>query len=492
MEQNKLRNSVLGGFFWKFCERFLNQGVSFVTSLLLARLLMPEDYGTIALVSVFVNLAAVFINSGFATALIQKKDADDVDFSTMFYCSLICSIVIYVILFLAAEWVAIFYKMPILKSLLRVSALQIPLSVYQSIQTAYVSRHMLFRKVFFVSALNAAVSGAVGIGMALAGFGVWALLAQILTGTVVKTIAYLLVIPWHPKFKFSWESGKNMMRYGSRILAADLSGTFFSEIRSLIIGRVYSNADLAYYNKGQQVPQLLTSNLSAVLVTVMFPTLSNFSDDFQKVKAMAKRSFNILMYIMAPCMFGLAAVMEPMIIFLFTEKWIQTVPFGQILSISCLLKLLSDISIQILKAIGRSDVVLGLEVKKKPIYVALLIVGVGTNVFGMALALFVYDIYAMMVNMFQLKKYINYGLMEQFRDTLSPVVLSVVMGILVYLTPAVGNSFTTLIIKVVVGAFVYVVGSAVFKLEGFCYMKRILQEYFHSKIKRGEKNHEKN
>ena len=476
MENKNLRNSVLGSFFWKFCERFLNQGITFITSLILARLLTPEDYGTIALVMVFLNLASVFIHSGFSTALIQKKDADETDYSTIFYCSFACSLLIYGVLFLAAPLIADFYSTPSLTAILRIFALNIPMSVFQSVQSAYISKHLLFRKVFFASAANAVISGIVGVGLAFAGFGVWALVYQSLAGTLSTTIIYLFLVPWRPKLAFSKSSAKGMMRYGSRVLAADLSGTFFAEVRSLIIGRVYSSADLAYYNKGQQVPQLLTNNLSSALVSVMFPTFANHCEDLHQVKAMAKRSIRMLSYIMIPCMFGLAAVMKPLILLLFTEKWAQTVPFGQILSIGCFIKLLSDITIQILKAIGRSDVVLGLEVKKKPVYVLLLIVGVNISVLGLALAMLVYDIYAVVVNMYQLHKYISYSLWEQFRDMLAALLLSTVMAVLVLLIPSFSSLILTLTVKVLAGAVIYLAGSVIFRLETFGYLKNLLLE----------------
>lgn len=479
MEQKNIRNSVLGSFFWKLCERFLSQGIAFITSMVLARIVAPEDYGDIAIVMVFTNLAAVFINSGFATALIQKKDARDLDFSTMFFCSLGCSALIYGLLFAGAPLVAAFYGNPDLVRILRIYGLQVPLGVYQSIQLAYISRHMLFRKVFVSSVINAVVSGTVGIGAAFAGFGVWALVLQSLTATITNTIVLSFLIPWHPKLQFCKASARSMMAYGSRILAADLSGTFFTEIRSLIIGKVYTSADLAFYNKGLQIPQLLTNNLSAVMVSVMFPTLANHSDDLNQVKMMAKRSMRILAYVIAPCMLGLAAVMEPLILLLFTEKWAQTIPFGQILSFGLSVGILSDLSLQILKAIGRSDVVLGLEIRKKPMYVLLLIVGTRINVLGLAVCMLVYDLYATFINMLQLRKYIYYGLKEQFRDLFPAFSLAAVMASAVWLIPSVGGLVLTLAVKVLAGAGIYLLGSVLFRMEAFRYLLNILKEKIH-------------
>lgn len=478
MEQNSLRNSVLGGFFWKFCERFLNQGITFITSLVLARLLAPEDYGVVAIVMVFINLASVFINSGFSSALIQKKDAQDTDFNTMFFCSLACAVLLYLLLFLGAPLVAYIYKNPALKLILRVYALNIPMGVCQSIQLAYISRHMLFRKTFINSAINAVICGVVGIGLAYAGFGVWALISQGLVGTIVNTIVLFLLIPWRPRWQFSKESAKSMLGFGSRVLAADLSATFFAEVRSLVVGAVYSTADLAYYNKGQQVPHLITNNLNGILGSVMFPAVANYSDDLHQVKMMTRRGLRVLAYVLVPCMFGMAAVMEPLIVFLFTDKWVQSIPFGQILSIDTCIAVFELYYVQIMKSIGRSDVVLKLELMKKPVYLVSLIIGVMINVKALAIAMLVFDILALALDVFYIRKYIPYTVGEQLGDMLPALGLGVVMAAVVFLIPSVSSLILTLVVKITAGAAVYLAGSVFFRLEVFCYLKNILLERF--------------
>ena len=477
MSDNNTRNSVLGGMFWKFSERIMTQGTSFVVSLILARLLSPDDHGLIALVQVFLNLAAVFITCGFSTALIQKKDADDKDFSTIFYCSLLCAGLIYLILFFGAPFVAAFYSEPSLTKLLRVFALQIPLSVYQSIQVAYISRHMLFRKTFVSSVLNSLISGGVGITMALAGWGVWALVGQSMTSVVVNTVILAILVPWRPKAEFSWDSAKKLMKYGTGILGAELSAAFFLELRTLVVGRVFSSADLAYYNKARQIPTLLTSNLSTTVMTVMFPALANRSDDLVQIKQMAKRSVKVLSYILVPCMFGLSAIMEPLILLLYTEKWAQTIPFGQILSVGLCVDIVGVLPVQTLKAMGRSEVVLKLEVWKKPVYVLMLLIGIQFDVYTLAVLMVLYDFYSVALNMVQLRKYIPYGLKEQIRDLIPAYALGTVMMVVVYLIPSVGGLVTTLAVKVAVGAVVYLAGSALFRVESFQYVLNILKGY---------------
>lgn len=481
MSNQNIRNSVLGGMFWKFSERILTQGASFVVSLILARLLSPNDHGLIALVQVFLNLAAVFITCGFSTALVQKKDADDTDFSTIFYCSLLCSFLIYGVLFAIAPLVADFYSEPSLTRVLRIFALQVPLSVYHSIQVAYISRHMLFRKTFVSSLINAVLSGAVGIGMAMAGWGVWALVGQSMMHTLINTVILAVMVPWRPKWVFSMDSAKKLMKFGSGVLGAELSATFFLELRTLVVGGVFSTADLAYYNKGRQIPTLLTANLSTTIMTVMFPALANQSDDLVQVKQMAKRSVKVLSYILVPCMFGLSAVMEPMILLLYTEKWAQTIPFGQLLAVGLCVDIVGSLPLQTLKAIGRSDVVLKLEFWKKPVYVLLLLIGVQFDVYTLAVLMVLYDFYSVAINMLQMKKYLPYGLREQLRDLLPAYALGTVMMILVYLLPSFNSLILTLVVKIAAGAAIYLAGSLVFRVDSFRYLLNIIKGYLKKK-----------
>lgn len=468
-------NSIVGGIGWKFCERIISQGISFLISLVLARLLSPDDYGLIALVLVFINLASVFITSGFATALIQKKDADETDFSTMFYCSLACSAVIYGVIFLISPLVASFYSNSKLSTVLRVYALQIPLSVYNSIQNAYISRKMIFKKSFFSTLISAIVSGGVGVFLAFSGFGVWALVFQSITLTVVSTLVLLVIVPWYPTLKFSASSAKSMMKYGSRLLLADFSGTFFGEVRSLLIGRVYTSADLAFYTKGQQLPNLITGNLNTAVMTVLFPAFSNESDSYEKVKELTKRSIKLMSYIVFPALFGLAAVMPPLIDVLYTSKWSECVPYAQLLCIGLALGVIGTIPLQTLKGIGRSDTVLKLEFIKKPVYVLLLILGVYISVFAIAVTMVVYEIYGLAVNMLQIKKHIKYGIREQLSDVGPAFLAAGAMAIVVYFIPSVGGSLTTLAVKLLAGAALYIATSVIFKIDSFTEIKDILK-----------------
>lgn len=476
MNENSARKSILGGMIWKMGERVLDQGVSFVVSIILARLLLPDDYGLVALTTVFLNLANVFITSGFSTALIQKKDADNRDFSTIFYCSQLCALVLYAVLFLISPLVAAFYNRSELTLLLRVFALVVPLGVYNTVQNAYISRHMQFRKTFIASFIGAVISGVVGIVLAYLGCGVWALVVQSITARIANTVVLCFAVPWHPTMEFSGSSAKKMMTYGSRVLMADLSGAFFGELRNLIIGRVYTTSDLAFYSKGQQLPLLIINNLSNTIIAVIFPALSNKSDNLAEVKLMAKRSMKVLAFAIVPCMLGLAAVMKPLILLLFTDKWAQTIPYGQVLCIGYCFGIFGTVSLQVLKAIGRSDVVLQLEFIKKPVYVILLLIGVRINVFAIAVTVVLYDFYGTFINMGKMKKHIDYSVGEQMRDVMPALLLGAVMAVVVMLIPDMGSLLVTLIVKVLVGVAVYAGGAVLLKMETFYYLLALIRE----------------
>lgn len=476
-KENASRNKILSGLVWKFGERILAQGVSFLVSVVLARLLAPDDYGMIAMVLVFIAIADVFVSSGFATALIQKKDSDEVDFSTMFYCSLAVSILIYGIIFVIAPYISDLYGEPELTRVLRIFALRIPLSVYNTIQHAYVSRHMLFKRFFFSTLVGTVSSGVVGIGMAYAGYGIWALVAQYFVNTVMDTLVLACTVSWHPRLLFSWKAAKSLMNYGSKILFADLSGTFFGQLRSFVIGKVYSPTDLAYYNRGQQLPQLMTTNVSASIMTVLFPAISNEEENIERVKQMSKRALQMMSYIMFPLLCGIAMVARPLVLVLYTEKWSDCIIFVQLLCISSVVSLISMTSLQTIKAIGRSDIVLKLEVIKKPVYLILLLAGVYYGIVAIAVTMVIYELYSTIVNMIQLEKYVSYSIKEQCMDIMPAFLMTLTMALVVLFLPLpVESAFAQLVLKAFTGGIVYLLESVYFKPQSYLYLKNLLMQ----------------
>lgn len=482
--KNNSGKTILSGIIWKTGERILAQSVSFIVSLVLARLLAPDDYGVVAMVLVFISLADVFVTSGFSTSLIQSKDAGDLEFSTIFYCSLFVAVLLYCLLFFLAPFISVFYKTESLTVVIRVFALRIPASVYNSIQHAFVSRHMLFKRFFWSTLIGTIISGIVGIVFAYLGFGVWALIFQYFANTIIDTFVLAVTVPWHPRKLFSWDKAKLLMNYGWKILIADLSGTFFLQLRSLIIGRVYSKSDLAYYNKGQQIPSLIFNNIGSSTMTVLFPAISNASDDLVLAKKMTIRAMKLMTYSLFPVFLGIAAVSPELIRVLLTSKWDSSIPFTQILCVSYAFATLGIAPFQSLKAIGKSDVVLRLEFWKKPVYVLLLIVGVRISTLAIAFTMALYDIYGTIVNCFNAQKYINYSIKEQVNDIIPASGLTVFMAIIVYfIRIPVASDMVNLLIKVAIGVLIYVLGSILLKIDSFYYLKNLLLSF----IKKSEK-----
>lgn len=484
--QSSSQRAVLSGFFWKFSERILAQVISFVVSVVLARIMLPDQYGVVAMVTVFINIANVFVTSGFSTALIQKRNADETDFSTIFWCTLAVSLLLYMILFMGAPLIANFYKEPQLILVVRVFALKLIVSAYNSIQHAYVSRHMIFKKFFLSTLFGTLVSGMVGIIMAMTGCGVWALVGQYLTNSIIDTVVLGFTVPWHPRLIFSKPAAKSLMNYGWKILAADLVGTIYNNLRQLLIGRFYSTSDLAFYNKGKQIPELISTNIDTTVSTVLFPAISNQHSDLQKVKVMTRRSVSMSSYIMFPVMFGLAAIAKPLVIVLLTEKWESAAVYMQIICIAKAINTISNANIQAMKAIGKSDIVLKLEIVKKPVGILIILIALRINVFAVALSMPIYAIYAAFVNMKPNKKLLNYSICEQLRDILPGLTMAVIMFVAVSALNRVlqVNYFVTLFVDVMLGMGVYLGLSYFLKVDSFIDLVNIAKVYLRKGRKR--------
>lgn len=474
--------TVINNFLWRFLERIGVQGVNFIVSIIVARLVAPEVYGIVALVTIFTTIMQVFIDSGLGTALIQKKNADDLDFSTVFYFNLLMCLALYGVMFLAAPFIASFYEMPQLTKIVRVLSLTLIVSGVRGIQQSYVSRNLQFKKFFFSTLGATAISAVVGIYMAYKGYGVWALVGQTVTSNAIGTIILWITVEWRPKLMFSFKRLKGLFSYGWKLLVSALIDTVYREIRSLIIGKRYSSEALAFYNKGQQFPKLLVDNINTSIDSVLLPTMSNEQDDRERVKMMTRRAIKTSTYIIAPLMIGLAAVAEPFIELLLTAKWLPCVLFLRVFCLTYMIYPIHTANLNAIKAMGRSDMFLKLEIIKKIIGVVALVATMMISVEAMAYSLLVTTVIGSFVNAFPNKKLLGYSYLEQVKDIMPSLLLCTVMGILVYAVQFLGfSSVVTLCIQIPIGAAVYIVGSKIFKLESFEYMISVLKKYFSKK-----------
>ncbi len=468
---SKEHTGVMSNFFWRLAERFGAQGVAFVVSVILARLLVPEVYGTIALVTVFTKILDVFVDSGFGNALIQKKDADDLDFSTVFYFNISVCLLMYAGMFLAAPWIARFYNDLSLTPVVRVLSLTVVISGVKNVQQAYVSRTMQFKR-FFFSTLGGTIGAAIiGIAMAYFGFGVWALVAQQIFNATVDTVILWITVKWRPKRMFSWQRLKVLFSFGWKLLVSSLLSTVYGDLRQLIIGKMYTSTDLAQYNRGKQLPDLLVNNIDTSINSVLLPAMAQVQDDPGRVKSMTRRAMKTSTYVIAPIMMGLAFTAEPVIRLVLTEKWLPCVPFLRIFCITYMFYPVHTANLNAIKAMGRSDLFLKLEVLKKVVGIAVLVCVMWFGVMAMAYSMLFTSVMSQIINSWPNKKLLNYSYMEQLRDILPGILLAAVMGCCVYPVNWLGlPDILTLLIQVPLGAGIYVAGSALLRLESFRYL----------------------
>lgn len=465
---------IVSGMVWRFGEKITAQAVSLIVTIILARILMPEDYGIVAIVNVFIAIAEIFVTSGLGTALIQKNNTTTTDFSTLFWVNVAMSLVLYGLVFLISPFIAGFYEMPLLTPVLRVFAIRLPINAINSIQNAYVSRQMDFKKFFFATIIGTIISAFVGIGMAYAGYGVWALVGQMLTNTVIDTIVLFITIKWKPTFDFSLEAAKPLVSYGWKILATDLIGTIFNQVNAFIIGRKYTSSDLAYYTQGRKYPELVNNNISATLSAVLFPAMS-LSDNKEEIKAIRKKALKMLEYVLFPLMFGMFTVADKMILVLLTEKWILVVPYVRITCIASVLGVFGTTLIQEIKAIGRSDITLQMELIKKPIFLAIAIFSIRYGVIAVAITMVINEIIAFFFNVYPVRKYIGFDFGEHLKDALPSFLMSLCMCAGVYYIGLIIHvDVICLIVQVVVGGAIYVGLSIATKNESFYYLKNMI------------------
>lgn len=464
-------SGVMSNFLWRLAERFGAQGVAFVVSIVLARLLAPEAYGTIALVTVFTQILNVFIDSGFGNALIQKKDADDLDFSTVFYFNIAICVLLYLGMFLVAPLIAKFYNDASLTPVVRVLSLTLIISGVKNVQQAYVSRTMQFKRFFFATLGGTIGAAVIGIAMAYFGFGVWALVAQQIFNATVDTLILWISVKWRPKWMFSWQRLKGLFSFGWKLLASSLLDTVYSDLRQLIIGKMYTKTDLAQYNRGKQLPDLLVNNIDTSINSVLLPAMSQVQDNPERVKNMTRRAMKTSTYVIAPVMMGLAFTAESIVHLILTDKWLPCVPFLRIFCITYMFYPVNTTNLNAIKAMGRSDLFLKLETIKKVIGLIVLLGTMWFGVMAMAYSLLFTSITSQIINSWPNKKLLDYSYPEQIRDILPGILLAVFMGCCVYPVKWIGFSdLLTLFIQVVMGACIFIGGSALLKLEGFRYL----------------------
>lgn len=478
MQINTIKFQVFSGLLWKFAERIGAQAITFVLSIILARLLSPSDYGAIAVLLVFITIADVFVNAGFGSALIQKKDADDLDFSSVFYFSFIFSVFVYFVVFLAAPFIANFYNMPILQPALQVLALRIPAAAINSVQQAYVSRNMQFKKFFYSTLSGTAASALVGIFMAYNDYGIWSLVGQYLSNAVINTIVLFSVINWRPQLIFSLQRLKSLFSYGWKLLLSGLIDTGYQSLNSLLIGKFYTPADLAFFDTGKKFPMVIVTNINSSISSVLFPALASEQDEPERVKAHTRKAIQISSYIMWPMMLGMAACADSIVSLVLTDKWLSAVPYLQIACITYVLWPIHTANLQAINAMGRSDIFLKLEIVKKFVGISILIFTMQYGVLAIALGGILGGMISTFINAYPNGYLLKYSYMEQIKDILPSVILALFIAVIIKcFNNYFENSVSLLIVDILLFITLYILISYLINNKEFNYIINTIKQW---------------
>lgn len=484
MSENSNKKIVTGGLIWSYGERITAQLVSLIVSIILARVLEPDHYGVVSIVMIFITFFNAFVTGGFGNSLVQKKDADELDFNTMLYCSIVVSIILYAILFMSAPYIASFYSMPIICPVLRVLGVRIIISGINSIQHAWIQKKLEFKKFFLATLLGTVSSAFIGISLAYFGFGVWALVVQYLTNTIIDTIVLFFVDNWRPRPIFSWIRAKKLLLYGWKVLVTTLIYTITANLRSLIIGKRFGSSNLAFYDQGKKFPDLIVSNINTSISKVMFPVLANNQDNLLKMKQMCRKSTSIGVYLLAPLLIGLISVADVFVEVVLSTKWLPCVPYLQILAMVFLVRPMTTTCQQAIMSIGRSDITLKIELIINAIGIILLCIAVFflNSVLMVAYGNLLTEIVSFVLFMIYSNKYINYTYREQINDIAPSLALSCLMGMLIYFMNFIRiNKIVLLIVQVIIGISVYIGTSYLLQLEPFIYLVNIFNGMIHNK-----------
>ncbi len=476
VHNNTTKMNIISNLLWKFAERSGSQVITFIVQIILARLLLPEEFGMIAMVLVFIAIGDVLVTSGFGSALIQKKDTDNLDYSSIFIFSIIFSLLLYIIIFTTAPVVANFYGYKILKPVMRIIGLRVVFNSINSVQQAYVAKNMIFKKFFYSTISGTLISAVIGIAMAYFGYGVWALVAQQMLNISINTIVLFLIIEWKPELQFSAKRVKNLFSFGWKLLLAGLLNTLSNQIRHLVIGKIYTPSDLAFYDRGLKLPTIIMTNVNTSISAVMYPVVSNEQDNIERLKMLTRKSIRLSSYLIFPILIGVIVMAEPLVKVLLTDKWLPCVPY---LRIGCYIHAVTIMQISIQNAIlakGKSDIFLIMDIVSKTLGFTLLFCVMKLGVMVIALTAIVTGTFNVFMKAYVSRRLLGYRYREHIADNGPILLISIVMGIIIYLVNNINlTSFVTLTIQIPLGIFVYFTLSYFFNREGLDYFISIIK-----------------
>lgn len=470
-----LKNKTVKGTVWSSLDAFLGQGITFLVGLVLARLLSPEEYGLIAIITIFISVFNSIVDSGFSNALIRKQDATEVDYNTVFYTNLVISAVLSTALLFGAPLIADFFARPQLTPLTQAMSSIVVINAFSIVQNIRLTKNIDFKTKTKVSLIASVASGIIGIAMAFSGFGVWSLVAQQISRQLLNSVFLWVFNKWLPKLIFSWKSFKEMFDFGWKLLVSGLINTIWTEIYQVVIGKFYQPQTLGQYTRAQQFSSIFSSNLTSIIQRVSYPVLSQLQDDKERLKSGYKRIIKITMLVSFVLMLGLAAIAKPMILVLIGAKWLPAVPFLQILCFNMMLYPLHSINLNMLQVQGRSDLFLKLEIVKKMIGVLPLCLGIFVNIYYMLISSVFVGFFSYYLNARYSGPFLNYSIKEQVKDIMPGFSIALLMALPVYAISYLPlNPFVLLPIQLLAGLLIVLVLCEKIGLEEYKEIKSIV------------------
>lgn len=461
---SELKQKTVKGLAWNTIQNFTTHGVQFLLMLFMARLLGPKEYGLIGLTVVFMAITSTFVDSGFTNALIWKKDCTNEDFSTAFYFNLFISVVCYLILFIIAPFVSDFYSEPILSPVLRVLGLMLIFQALCAVQNTILTKKIDFKKKTKINVSKNIISGLIGLLFAFLGFGVWALVIQSLTGTILLSIMLWSTTEWYPNMHFSKKSFKELFGYGSKLLLSNLINTAYGQIYPIVIGKIFSATTLGNYSRARHWASLGSQNLTGILSGVTFPVLAKVQDDDKRLENIYRRMIRTSCFIIFPIMIGMSAVAHPLTLVAIGEKWEFSAKLLQIICFSMMWYPVHALNLNLLQVKGRSDLFLKLEIIKKIMGICILCISVPLGIIAMCYFSIISSLISLFINTYYTGRLINVGFLKQMRDIAPTLILSMIMWVAVYFaTQIIPNIYSQLLAGIILGATIYLAGSYLFK-----------------------------
>lgn len=473
MSEN-LKNKTVKGVGWSFMDNISNQGITFLVGIVLARLLTPEEYGLIGIITIFIAVFNSIVDSGFSNALIRKNDTTDKDYNTVFITNMVFSAVLFVAMFFSAPFIAKFFNQPQLEPLTKVMSSIVIINAFAIIQRTILVKNIDFKTQTKISVISSVTSGVIGIGMAVCDMGVWSLVGQQISRQLLNTLFLWIFSKWRPKLQFSWNSFKELFGFGWKLLVSCLIDTVWREIYQVVIGKFYSAASLGQYTRAHQFSSIFSSNISGVIQRVSYPVLSAIQDDKERLKQAYRRVIKITMLVTFVLMLGLAAVAKPMILVLIGPNWMEAANFLPILCLSMMMYPLHSLNLNMLQVQGRSDLFLKLEIIKKIVAVGPLLLGIFVGIYWMLIGSVLTGLIAYYLNSYYSGKLLKYTFWQQIKDVLPSFGIAAIMAMAIYpITIAPFSPFVQLVLQLVAGATITIVLCELTKLEEYIELKGI-------------------